>query len=90
MKLNYEFVKREVAGEQFLVPIGRAALVFDGIITLNELGGFIFDCIPSCSDENEIADKIAESYDVDKETASADTHDFFVSLAQAGITAAAD
>ena len=90
MKLNYEFVKREVAGEQFLVPIGRAALVFNGIITLNELGGFIFECIPSCSDESEIAARIAENYDVDKETASSDTHDFFESLAQAGITVTAD
>ncbi len=89
MKLNYEFVKREVAGEQFLVPIGRAAGVFDGIITLNELGAFIFDCIPDCADESEIAGRITGVYDVDNETALADTREFFDGLKEAGIVACA-
>ena len=49
MKTNYEFVKREIAGEAFLVPIGEASSVFEGIFTLNELGSFIFDHLGECA-----------------------------------------
>ncbi len=35
MKINYTFVKRDIAGETFLVPVGEAASVFEGIISLN-------------------------------------------------------
>lgn len=87
MNLNYEFVKREVAGEQFLVPVGKAAGIFDGIITLNGPGAYIFDCIPECGSIEEIADKIAGAYEIDRETALADTRKFFDSLNEAGIKA---
>lgn len=85
MKINYEFVKREVAGEAFLVPIGAAAKVFDGIITINEVGAFIFDCLPACADAQEIADRIAEVYETDPATALEDVQAFFEALRAAGI-----
>ena len=85
MKLNYEFVMREIAGEKFLVPIGQAASVFDGIITVNDIGAFIFESIPLCESAGKIADRIVEAYDVDRETALSDVNEFLTSLSEAGI-----
>lgn len=85
MKLNYEFVMREIADEKFLVPIGQAASVFDGIITVNDIGAFIFESIPLCESTGEIADRIVEAYDVDRETALSDVNEFLTSLSEAGI-----
>ena len=42
MKVSNEFILREVAGEYILVPVGAAAVKFNGLITLNEIGAFIF------------------------------------------------
>lgn len=85
MKVNYTFVKREIAGESFLVPIGAAAKVFDGIIAINEIGAYIFDCLPACADAAAVADRIVERYDTDRETALADVQAFFDALRDAGI-----
>ena len=37
MELKKEFVPREVAGEYLLVPVGRATVDLNGMITLNEM-----------------------------------------------------
>ena len=85
MKINYEFVKREIAGETFLVPIGAAAAVFEGILFLNELGAFVFDRLEQYDSPEELAAAVTEVYDTDYETALQDVLGFFDSLKQSGI-----
>ena len=85
MKLNYDFVMREIAGDKFLVPVGEAASVFDGIITINELGAFIIESLPACGSLEEIAGKITQAYDIDSVSALADVKEFAKSLEEAGI-----
>ncbi len=85
MKLNYDFVMREIAGDKFLVPVGEAASVFDGIITINELGAFIIENLPACGSLEEIAGKITQAYDIDSVSALADVMEFAKSLEEAGI-----
>lgn len=36
------FVLRKVAGENILVPVGNTALTFNGLVTLNESGAFLW------------------------------------------------
>ena len=45
MKRFGEFVKREISGEILLIPIGKTAEAFNGIITLSEVGDFIWEHI---------------------------------------------
>ena len=87
MKINYTFVKRDIAGETFLVPVGEAASVFEGIISLNALGAFIFDRMEDCESPEELARAIAAVYDTDETTALADVEEFFASLREIGIVA---
>lgn len=80
MKIRYEFVKREIAGEFFLVPIGEAAKKFTGMFALNEVGAFIWDVLPDAETEETIVKKVLDEYDVSPETAEADTSDFLNKL----------
>ena len=45
MKRNTNFILREIAGENILVATGKAAQVFNGMITLNEVASFIWSNI---------------------------------------------
>lgn len=80
MKIRFEFVKREIAGEFFLVPIGEAAKKFTGMFALNEVGAFIWDILPDAENEEAIVKKVLEEYDVSAETAEADTAEFLKKL----------
>ena len=85
MKINYEFVKRKIFDEYYLVPIGEAANKFQGIIAINDVSSFIFDCIPDCTCAEEIASKLVEIYDTDAETAISDVEEFLTVLREQGI-----
>ena len=85
MKCNYEFVKREIAGEAFLVPVGEASAVFEGIFTLNELGAFIFDRLEACASPEEMAQAVVGVYDVDYETALSDVNEVLGAMRASGI-----
>ena len=42
MKVNSDFVMRNIAGENILVPTGEAAEKFNGMITMNEVAAFMW------------------------------------------------
>lgn len=72
MKINGEFIKRNVAGETIYVPVGSTALNFNGICSGNEVANLIFDMLLKDSEKNEIIDLIVSEYDVDRQTAEND------------------
>ena len=43
MKIEKDFILREIAGDYVIVPTGKTALEFNGLITVNELGAFIWE-----------------------------------------------
>lgn len=85
MKRHGEFIKRKVAGEVLLVPIGKAALTFDGMITLSDVGEFIWDHIEETQSFQEIVDKILGVYDIDGEIAAKDASNFLMQLLMDGM-----
>ena len=80
MTIRYEFVKREIGGESFLVPIGEAAHRYSGLFALNEVGAFLWDRLPAAESEEELVAAILEEYEVTKEEAAADTAAFLEKL----------
>lgn len=84
MKLNCEFILREVAGETILVPVGQTALRFNGIITLDPVGATIWQCLQSCKSREEILDQILGEFEVDRQTADGDLDDFLDQLRKKG------
>lgn len=80
MKIKKELLKREIGGESFLVPLGRAVYESNGLFILTELGSFIWDLLPEAKDEEDILEKILAAYDVDEETARGDLARFLDKL----------
>lgn len=76
MKLKKQFVLREIVGEAVLVPIGESAARFNGLLTVNELGKFIWENIESAKDKEELLQRILDEYEVDRDVAKADLDEF--------------
>lgn len=85
MKLKKEFLTRTIAGETILVPIGENNEAFNGLITMNEIGLFIWENIEQVADEDEMLTKILSEYDIDQQTASADLKAFLDTLKKSDI-----
>ena len=76
IKISKEFILREIAGEYILVPVGKTALTFNGLVTVNEVGALIWGMLEKGSDVSTIVNGILDEYDVDEQTATADVLEF--------------
>ena len=80
MIIKKQLIKREIAGDTILVPIGKTIYDSNGLFVLNELAAFIWDNLPSVDSEAEIVSAILEEYEVSAEEASVDTAEFLAKL----------
>lgn len=85
MKINENFLLREVAGNAVVLPVGEAADRFSGMIKLNETGVSIWRILEEGADEETVVTSICEEYDIDEATARADVRRFITTLQKAGI-----
>ena len=51
MKIDKKFVLREIAGEYIIIPTGKTALDFKGLITVNEVGVSIWKMLQNDNSE---------------------------------------
>ena len=79
MKIKKGFAKRNIAGENIVVPLGNKNQ-FNGMITLNETSSFLWDCLVKDTSEQQIAQKVVDEYDIDLETALGDVNKFVTML----------
>ena len=68
-----------------LIPTGETAAHFNGLISVNELGRFIWDNYENAKDEDDLLQKILDEYEVEKEVAKADLDEFLQTLKDAEI-----
>lgn len=80
MKIKKELIKRDVAGEIILVPVGKTVYDSNGLFVLNELGAFIWDLLPTADGQEEILGAVLEEYDVTAEEARRDIAQFLEEL----------
>ncbi len=80
MKLNKEFILREVAGETLVVPVGSMALKFNGIISLDPVSTLIWKALEQEKNREEILAEILENFEVEKQVAEADMDEFLKQL----------
>lgn len=85
MKLKKELIRREIAGEIFLVPVGQSVYETNGLFAMTELGGFLWDLLPEAQDAEDLVKAVLQDYDVDEDTARADIHAFLKKLETLGI-----
>ena len=80
MNIRKKLLKREIAGETFLVPLGKTVYDSNGLFVLTDLGAFIWDRLPEAEDPEAILRAILEEYDVEEKTARADLEEFLGKL----------
>ena len=85
MVIKKELIKREIAGDTILVPVGSGVYDSNGLFALNELGSFIWNLLPEADDEEDILKAILEEYEVSREQAQVDLQEFLDKLKQLNI-----
>ena len=85
MKFKQEFVLREVAGENIVIPLSGLGQQFNGLITLNETGAFIWKQIQAEKEKDQIVDALLEEYEVSREQAARNVDELCAQLETLGI-----
>ena len=80
MIIQKDFIKRDVAGDIVLVPVGKTVLDANGLFVMNELGAFIWDLLPKAETEADICKAVLAEYEVSPEEAAKDIAEFLNTL----------
>lgn len=84
MKLKENFVLRQVVGSWVVLPLGAATVDFNGMLTLNDSGAFLWKRLEQGASREDLADALTAEYDVSREQALMDVDDFYAILVRSG------
>ena len=73
---NPDYIYREIAGEAVLVPIGKAAESFFGIISINSTGSFLWKILEKQCSLRELSERLAREYELEKDQSLRDVTEF--------------
>ena len=82
MKIKEGFILRNVAGSNVVVPVGQATVDFNGMMSLNDTGAFLFDKLTT---EEQLIRDLMDEYSIDKELATKDVKDFIEKVESEGL-----
>ena len=80
MKINPNYILRNIAGEHVVVPTGEEGVNFNGIITLNESGKLLFETLKTGVQSKDLVDVLINKYDVNLSQAQEDVEAFLETL----------
>lgn len=78
-------VRREVAGETFLVPIRGRVAELDDLFVVNEVGSWLWDRLERPMGLDEIVTGLVAEFEVDAERARKDAIEFIRQSVEAGL-----
>ena len=76
LKLDKEYVLRQIGDDYVIVPVGKAALDFNGMITVNETGAFLWEQLVKGTSKEGLLETLMETDDVTQEEAERDIDEF--------------
>lgn len=85
MKIKEGYIVRTVAGSNIVLPVGHHTVEFNGIMTLNETGMFLWNILANGAEKEELTKALLNEYEVDEKTASKDVELFIEKLSGAGL-----
>lgn len=85
MRINKEFVLREIAGDYIIIPTGTTVLEFNGLITVNEVGVTLWQMLQEEVSMEQLVQGILSEYEVEEEVAREDIQEFLDVLTKGGI-----
>lgn len=84
MKLKKDLVMRQIANTWVVIPVGDTMVDFNGMLSLNETGAFLWERLEKDCDRNQLLDAMTAEYDVGYEEAASDVDAFLEKLRKAG------
>ena len=86
MKINSEYIIREIAGEQILVSQGTIDVNMTKIISLNATACLLYGELSGKDfTEQDAADVLVDNYGIDRELALNDARNWIASLQKCGV-----
>lgn len=85
MKIEKDFVLREIAGDYIIIPTGKTVLEFNGMITVNEVGASIWKMLQNEVTLEDLVQGLLREYDVEETVAREDIREFLNTLTERGI-----
>lgn len=76
LKLDKEYVLRQIGDDYVIVPVGKAVLSFNGMITVNETGAFLWEQLVKGTSKEGLLETLMETYEVTQEEAERDIDEF--------------
>lgn len=80
MKIKDGFVLRKVAGSYLVVAFGQQSVDFNGMITLNDTGAFLWEKLTAGMDRDGLIEAMLQEYDVSREQVEKDVDNFIKKL----------
>ena len=84
MKLNNNFVLRQIADQWIVLPLGEKTVDFSAMLTLNETGAMLWQKLEQGAEKSDLVAALLDEYDVTAEIAQADVEEFLQKLENAG------
>lgn len=85
MKIKDGYILRQVTGNSIVIAVGEEAINFNGIITINGAGTFLWEKLSQGATKDELLASMLSEYDIDEETASKDIDEFIEKLKSADL-----
>lgn len=85
MKRRPGFLLKEVSKTPVIVPVGKAVFDFNGIVTLNSSGAFLWEALEQDVSEENLIQALLEKYEVEEDTAREDVRQFLSVLNSKGM-----
>lgn len=83
MKIREGFILRDVGGKTFVVATGKLSKEFNGMITLNETGKFIWNLLAKGESKEAIVEEILKAFeDADRKRVESDVDSFISKLVE--------
>jgi len=79
-KIKEGFILRQVAGNYIVIGVGGEAINFNGMVTINETGAFLWQILENGADKEDLLEALMKEYDVNEEDAKKDITAFLKNL----------
>lgn len=83
MKIKDGFILREIAGNFIVIAIGNAVKDFNGVITLNDTGAFLWKQLEKGATKEQLLEALLNEYEVDNQVAEQHIDKFIEKLTNA-------
>ena len=80
MKINENYVLRQIADTWVVLPLGETTLDFNGMMTLNETGSLLWKLLEKGCEQSDLVEYLLSEYEVTRDEAEADVERFLNKL----------